>query len=52
MLTAHIQSAMRNATYEVLDEQTFCGEIVGFQGVYANAEKNCNPYLKAGLSSD
>ncbi|MCY3682008.1 MAG: type II toxin-antitoxin system HicB family antitoxin [Gemmatimonadetes bacterium] len=37
MLTTYIQSAMKNAKYEILDDQTFYGEIEGFQGVYANA---------------
>ena len=37
MLTTYIQSAMKHAKYEILDDQTFYGEIEGFQGVYANA---------------
>ena len=28
---------MRRATYEILSDGTFYGEIPGFQGVYANA---------------
>ncbi len=35
MLTTYIQSAMKHAKYEILDDQTFYGAIVGFQGVYA-----------------
>ncbi len=38
MLTAHIQAAMRKAKYEILaDDNTFHGEILGFQGVWSNA---------------
>jgi predicted RNase H-like HicB family nuclease len=36
MLTAYIQAAMRRAHYEILEDNTFYGEIPGFQGVYAN----------------
>ncbi|WP_026098481.1 type II toxin-antitoxin system HicB family antitoxin [Kamptonema formosum] len=39
MLTNYIQSAMRQATYQLLEDGTFYGEIPGFQGVYANAER-------------
>lgn len=39
MLTAYIKAAMRKAEYEILsDDNTFYGEIPGFEGVYANAE--------------
>ena len=38
MLTNYIRAAMRHATYEILSDGTFYGEIPGFQGVYANAE--------------
>jgi predicted RNase H-like HicB family nuclease len=38
MLTEFLQSAMRRAHYELLDqEEGFCGEIPGFHGVYAQA---------------
>ncbi len=38
MITKYIQAAMRRAKYEILpDGGTFCGEIPGFEGVYANA---------------
>ena len=38
MLTDYLQAAMRRAHYELLDAQEgFCGEIPGFQGVYATA---------------
>jgi predicted RNase H-like HicB family nuclease len=37
VLTNYIQAAMRRATYEILSDGTYYGEIPGFQGVYANA---------------
>ncbi len=51
MLTTYIQSAMKHARYEILDDQTFYGEIVGFQGVYANADtlEMCREELQAVL---
>lgn len=36
MLTNYIEAAMRRATYELLSDGTYYGEIPGFQGVYAN----------------
>lgn len=38
MLTEYIRAAMQRATYEILSDGTFYGEIPGFQGVYANAD--------------
>ena len=39
MLTNYIRAAMRQAKYEILeDDGTFYGEIPGFQGVWANAD--------------
>lgn len=39
MLLKYIQSALRKAKYEILeDDGTFYGEIPGFDGVWANAE--------------
>jgi predicted RNase H-like HicB family nuclease len=38
MLTKYICAAMHKATYEILSDGSFYGEIPGFQGVYANAE--------------
>ena len=51
MLTSYIQSAMRHATYEILDDQTFYGEIAGFQGVYVNADalEQCREELQSVL---
>ncbi|MBI1955517.1 MAG: type II toxin-antitoxin system HicB family antitoxin [Acidobacteria bacterium] len=40
MLRNYIQAAMRQARYEILpDDGTFYGEVPGFEGVYANADK-------------
>ena len=40
MLRNYIQAAMRQARYEILpDDGTYYGEIPGFEGVYANADK-------------
>jgi len=37
MLTEYISKAMKKAKYEILsDDNTFYGEIPGFNGVYAN----------------
>ncbi len=51
MLITYIQSAMKHARYEILDDQTFYGEIVGFQGVYANADtlEMCREELQSVL---
>ncbi len=39
MLTAYLKAAMRKAKYEILqDDNTFYGEIPGFDGVYANSD--------------
>ncbi len=39
MLIKYIHSAMKKARYEILpDDNTFYGEIPGFEGVYANAD--------------
>jgi predicted RNase H-like HicB family nuclease len=38
MLTSYLDAAMKRAHYDMLsDDQTFYGEIPGFDGVYANA---------------
>jgi predicted RNase H-like HicB family nuclease len=51
MLTAYIQAAMRHGRYEILQDDTFYGEIPGFQGVYANAERleECREQLRQVL---
>ena len=37
MLTRFINSAMEQATYEILDDATYYGEIPSCRGVWANA---------------
>jgi len=52
MLLRYIQSAMRNAKYEILKEDnSFYGEIPGFEGVYANAKnlETCREELEEVL---
>jgi predicted RNase H-like HicB family nuclease len=38
MLTSYIREAMRLAQYEKLEDNTYYGEISGFDGVWANAD--------------
>ncbi|MDZ7958914.1 MAG: type II toxin-antitoxin system HicB family antitoxin [Aulosira sp. DedQUE10] len=39
MLTKYIQAAMHQAKYKILsDDDSFYGEIAGFQGVWANTD--------------
>jgi len=39
MLTTYLKAAMKKAKYELLqDDNTFYGEIPGFDGVYASAD--------------
>ncbi|MEH2066563.1 MAG: type II toxin-antitoxin system HicB family antitoxin [Nostoc sp.] len=39
MLTKYIQAAMHQAKYKILsDDDSFYGEIAGFQGVWANRD--------------
>jgi len=38
MLINYVEAAMRQATYQLLEDGTFYAEIPGLQGVYANAE--------------
>jgi predicted RNase H-like HicB family nuclease len=38
MLTDYIKAAMRHATYEILDDGTYYGEIPGVEGVFSNAQ--------------
>jgi len=52
MLTKHIHAAMRKARYKILpDDDTFYGEIVSFDGVYANAStlEDCRDELEEVL---
>ena len=50
-LTDYIQQAMATASYKLLDDKTYFGEIPGFRGVWAN-EKNlerCRKILQEAL---
>lgn len=51
MLTEYIQAAMRCGRYRILEDDTFYGEIPGFQGVFANAEtlEDCREQLREVL---
>jgi predicted RNase H-like HicB family nuclease len=51
MLTDYIQAALHKATYELLEDGTFYGEIPELQGVWANAEtlEACRDNLKDAL---
>jgi predicted RNase H-like HicB family nuclease len=51
LLTDYIQAAMRRATYEILSDGAYYGEIPGFQGVYAFAPtlENCRQTLQEVL---
>lgn len=52
MLTNYIHAAMRQATYEILaDDSSFYGELLGFQGVWANAPtlEACREELQSAL---
>ncbi len=52
MLTRYIRAAMQMARYEILpDDNTFYGEIHGFQGIYANAStlEACRNELEEAL---
>ena len=52
MLTQYIRAAMGKARYEILpDDGTFYGELVGFEGVWANADtlEACREELEEAL---
>jgi predicted RNase H-like HicB family nuclease len=51
LLTAYINAAMRRATYRILDDGTYYGEIPGLRGVYANAPllEACREELQSAL---
>lgn len=51
MLTKYIYAAVHKATYEILSDGSFYGEIPGFQGVYANEEtlETCREQLQEVL---
>ena len=51
MLTGYIHVAMQKATYELLEDGTFYGEIPGCQGVWGNAAtlETCREDLQDAL---
>ena len=52
MLTEYVRAAMKKVKYEILpDDNTFYGEIPGFNGVYANADtlEECRDELEEVL---
>jgi predicted RNase H-like HicB family nuclease len=52
MLTEYLEAAMRRANYEILpDDNTFYGDIPGFEGVFANSDnlETCRSQLKEVL---
>lgn len=51
MLINYIHTAMHKATYELLEDGTFYGEIPGCQGVWANAQtlEACRENLQDAL---
>ena len=53
MLTEYIRAAMRRATYQLLGDGTFFGEIPGFEGLWANATTlgACREELQGALES-
>jgi predicted RNase H-like HicB family nuclease len=51
MLTKYIEAAMAKATYEIMEDGDFFGEIPGFQGVFGSGSslKACQDQLKSVL---
>ena len=51
MLITYIQSAMRLARYEILEDKQFYGEIPGFDGVWAQSStlEACREELQSAL---
>ena len=51
MLTTYIQAAMRAAKYEIIEDDTYYGNIPGFQGVWASANtlETCREELQSAL---
>jgi predicted RNase H-like HicB family nuclease len=51
MLSQYLQKAMHRAIYEKIEDETYYGEIPGFQGVYSNADnlKSCQETLQEVL---
>jgi predicted RNase H-like HicB family nuclease len=51
MRTKYFRAAMHKATYEILSDGSFYGEIPGFQGMHANEEtrETCREQLQEVL---
>ncbi|HLG10627.1 MAG TPA: type II toxin-antitoxin system HicB family antitoxin [Dehalococcoidia bacterium] len=51
MFSEYVEKAMRKATYELIEDGTFFGEIPGFAGVWGNAPtlEKCRDELKSTL---
>jgi predicted RNase H-like HicB family nuclease len=51
MLTASIHAAMHQASYEILEDGSYYGEVAGLQRVYANAPtlEECREELQSVL---
>ena len=51
MISEYIDKAMRKATYELIEDGTFWGEIPGFHGVWGNGKtlEECRDDLKSAL---
>jgi len=52
MITEYIKAAMHKANYEILsDDNSFYGEIPGFEGLFANSDtlENCREELESTL---
>jgi predicted RNase H-like HicB family nuclease len=51
MLSDYIAAAMKKATYEILEDKSYYGEIPGVQGVFANAStlEGCRDELQEVL---
>jgi predicted RNase H-like HicB family nuclease len=51
MLTKYIEAAMKRATYELIEDGTYVGEIPGFDGVWGNDAtiEGCRSDLRGAL---
>ncbi len=51
MLIDYVQTAMRQAKYKILEDETFFGNIPGFHGLWANADtlEGCREDLQSAL---
>jgi predicted RNase H-like HicB family nuclease len=51
MLIEYVQAAMRQAKYKILEDETFFGNIPGFEGLWASADtlEGCREELQSAL---